>query len=82
MKQFKTVTFIILVAVWLAVIFDWPWIWGILFSAWSIYIFMSGDATIVEPVYRKEHPGWFWFISITWILLSLSYFVPDAWWGQ
>ena len=55
-NQFKYGTLFVMLCAWLGTIFDWSWLWGILFLFWVIGIVRTGNATVVEPVNRKENP--------------------------
>ena len=81
LNSFKYGTLMVIAWMWLSTILGWPWMWGILFLLWAISIVSSGDATVVEPVIRKENPIWFWFIVLSWLLISLVMFIPASWWG-
>ncbi len=55
-----------------AVLFDYQWIWGLLFLSWSAPSLVTGVVFLVEPVHRAENPRLFWIITILWLGLSLT----------
>lgn len=55
-----------------AVLFDYQWIWGLLFLIWSAPSLVTGVVFLVEPVHRAENPRLFWIITILWLGLSLT----------
>ena len=75
--QFKWKTIAALAIVYLAVIFGWSWVWGLLFIMWTIPALYSGQTHLVEPINRDQNPILFWLIIGTWIGLSLFMIVGD-----
>ena len=55
-----------------AVLFDYQWIWGLLFLSWSAPSLYTGVVFLVEPVHRAENPRLFWIIVALWLGLSLA----------
>lgn len=55
-----------------AVLFDYQWIWGLIFLIWSAPSLVTGVAFLVEPIHRAENPWLFWIITILWLGLSLA----------
>lgn len=55
-----------------AVLFDYQWIWGLLFLSWSAPSLVTGVVFLVEPVHRAENPRLFWIIVALWLGLSLA----------
>ncbi|WP_293572632.1 VOC family protein [Phaeobacter sp.] len=60
-----------LLCIWLAVVFDLPLFWGLLFLMWSWSALRAGRADFIDPVDRHRNPILFWGLSATWIGLSL-----------
>lgn len=60
-----------LLCVWLAVLFDVPAFWGLLFLIWTLPALKSGRADFIEPVGRDRQPVMYWAMITTWIVLSL-----------
>ncbi len=65
-----------LVVVALAVLFEWDWMWGVLFLLWVIPDLRSGHVHFMEPVDRRRNPVVYWLIVLAWVTLSLYFFVP------
>ncbi|NQY62098.1 MAG: hypothetical protein HRT49_19130, partial [Cognatishimia sp.] len=63
--------------VYLALFTNLNWIRGILFLMWTIPALRSGETFFVEPISRRDTPGLYWVLIITWIGLSLLLF----WYG-
>ena len=55
-----------------ALVFDFQWIWGLLFLLWSGPSLFTGVTFLVEPVHRSENPWLFWVIVSLWLGLSLA----------
>ena len=60
-----------LIAVWIAIYFNWNWVWGIIFLFWVIPEIKHGVAHFIEEVERSRNPITYWLIISSWILLSL-----------
>lgn len=71
MKQMKWRSIIGLVLVYIAVFFNWYWLWGVLFLYWIIPDFFTGVTYFMEPISRQENPILYWAILLTWLALSL-----------
>ena len=63
-------TIVALIFVYIAVLMNWEWAWGVLFLYWVIPDLFTGVTYFVEPVYKKEHPDLYWVIILSWILLA------------
>ncbi len=72
-KPIKWRTIVGLILVYLAVWFNWYWVWGILFLLWVVPDILSGVTYFMEPIEKKEHPVLFWIIVITWLLMSFFF---------
>lgn len=67
-------TIIMLLAMYIAVIFNWQWIWGLLFIFWGGQGIISGSTYLITPIYKNENQRLFWITIISWILIGL-YFI-------
>ena len=70
-------TLVALAIIYLAVVMNWQWVWGVLFIMWTAPALYSGRTVLVETVERDESPVLFWFIIATWMVLSLYLIVAD-----
>ena len=59
--------------------FEIYWTWGLLFIYWGAMSIRSGDAYVVEPIERREHPILFWIITALWMGSGAYYLYVDAW---
>ncbi len=64
-------TIIALVLMYITILMDWQWAWGILFLIWVIPDLFRGVTYFIEPIEKKENPILYWVIVISWILMSL-----------
>lgn len=64
-------TVVALVLMYIALMMNWEWIWGILFLIWVIPDIYTEVTYFIEPITKKENPTIYWVIIITWILLAL-----------
>ena len=69
-KTMKWRTIIALVLMYITILMDWQWAWGILFLIWVIPDLFSGITYFIEPIEKREHPILYWAIVISWILMS------------
>ena len=51
-----------LILVYVAVLWEWDGIWGVVFILWTIPALYSGRTHLVEEVDRSESPVLFWLI--------------------
>ena len=65
-------TLVAIAIVLVAVIFDFQWVWGLLFLFWAAPSLFTGETFLVEPVRRAENPWLFWTIVMLWLSLSLA----------
>lgn len=70
-------TLVALAIIYLAVVMNWQWVWGLLFIMWTVPTLYSGRTTLVETVDRDDSPVLFWIIIATWLALSLYLIVAD-----
>jgi predicted transcriptional regulator YdeE len=71
----------------LAILFQFYWIWALLFVLWVIPDLKSKTTYLMEPVSRKENPVLYWSIISCWIVCALLFFsyslAPNLFsWGQ
>ena len=55
----------------LAILLNWQWVWGIIFLIWVIPDIFSGITYFMEPIERKTHPILYWLIITSWIWMSV-----------
>ena len=53
-----------------ATVLNWYWVWGVFFLYWAIAGVVLGQAFVVQPVNRGEHPVLFWIVSGAWLVLA------------
>lgn len=80
MEQIKWKTIVALIVIYLAIVFGWTWVWGVLFLMWTYSALLTGHTHLVEDISKDENPVLFLLIVMTWIGLSLlliiDYFYP------
>ncbi len=70
-KKWKTV--LALLIIYVAVVFNWYWIWGLLFIYWAIHGITSGTAYLIDPIDKKESTGLFWVVILSWVLIGIYF---------
>ncbi|WP_040281670.1 hypothetical protein [Psychroserpens damuponensis] len=70
-KTMKWRTIIALVLMYIAMIMNWTWAWGILFLLWVIPDILRGTTYFIEPIEKKEHTLLYWIIIVSWILMAV-----------
>lgn len=70
-KSIKWRTIIALVLMYVAILMNWEWAWGLLFLFWVIPDIFSGITYFIEPVSIKENPILYWVIIVSWLLMSI-----------
>ena len=65
-------TLVALVAIYVAVFVDQPWLWGVLLLLWVLPDLWSGHTWLVDPLERKETPMMFWLVTLTWLWMGLA----------
>ena len=68
-KKWRTV--LALLGIYIAVLFNWNWVWGLVFLLWILPDVRSGSTYFVEPITRQESPILFWIIVCSWIGMSV-----------
>ena len=69
MKHWKT--FLALILMFLAIIFNWSWFWILFLLLGMINILKTGKIHFVEEVSKNETPKLYWIMIVIWILLIL-----------
>ncbi|MGB0891131.1 MAG: hypothetical protein ACPGUU_02180 [Flavobacteriaceae bacterium] len=69
-KSIKWRTIVALVLMYVALLMNWEWAWGILFLFWVIPDIFSGITYFIEPISRKENTVLYWIIIISWVLMA------------
>lgn len=70
--RYKIRTAIALIALWLAALMNWHWVWGLALLAWVYPDIRSGNTFLVESLSRKDNPFWYWAVIVTWIAMALG----------
>ncbi|PZW42609.1 hypothetical protein LX95_00925 [Mesonia algae] len=70
-KITKWRTILALVLMYVAMIMNWSWAWGILFLLWVIPDINTGITYFIEPIEKKENPLLYWIIIASWILMAI-----------
>ncbi len=70
MKKSKWRTVLGLVLLYLAILLNWQWMWGVLLLYWVIPDCSSGVTYFLEPISRRENPLLYWLIVGTWFVCS------------
>jgi len=69
-RSLKWRTIVGLAMVWVAVVFELQFVWGLLFLFWIAPDIVYGATYFIEPLSRQETPLLFWAVVATWLLLS------------
>ena len=70
-KPIKWRTITALALMYIALIMNWEWAWGILFLFWVIPDIFTGITYFIEPVSKKKNPVLYWVIIVSWLLISI-----------
>lgn len=70
-KTTKWRTILALLLMYVALIMDWSWAWGILFLLWVIPDISTGTTYFIEPIEKKENSLLYWIIIASWILMAI-----------
>ncbi len=73
-SKIKWRTIIALILMYVAIIMNWQWAWGILFLLWVIPDLTSGVTYFIEPIDKRKNRFLYWFIIISWILMAIYSF--------
>ncbi len=75
--SFKWKTALGLAVIWVAVVMEFNWVWGVLFIMWTIPALRTGQTYFVEPLRRADNALLYWLVVGTWIVLSLYLILFD-----
>ncbi len=64
-------TIIGLILMYVIILMDWQWAWGILFLIWVIPDLFRGTTYFIEPIDKAENAWLYWVIVISWIWMAL-----------
>ncbi|MEM7535554.1 MAG: VOC family protein [Chloroflexota bacterium] len=70
-ERFKPYTFLALIVVYIAAIYNLIWVWGLLILLPLIPDIRSGVTFLVEPIERTKNPVWYWAIIVTLFWMGL-----------
>jgi hypothetical protein len=70
-KSIKWRTITALILMYVAILMNWEWTWGILFLFWVIPDVFTGITYFIEPISKKENPILYWVIIVSWLLMSI-----------
>ena len=76
---FKWRALLALVLIYIAVLFDLQWVWGLLFLSWLIPDIISGEIHLVEQVRRDRNPIVYWLTIGTWFWMSVYLLLTPFW---
>lgn len=76
-SEVKWKTILAMVTVYLAVIMDWQWLWGIFLIGWIIMDLVRGSTYFVEYISKDENPILYWFILFSWFWMAVFIFVIE-----
>lgn len=76
-KNLKWRSLLGLIAIYLIVIFEQDWGWGVLFLFWALPDLKSGTTYFIEPLDRRCNPFLYWSVVLTWIALAV-FLLADA----
>ncbi|MEM9773571.1 MAG: VOC family protein [Chloroflexota bacterium] len=68
---FKWRSWLGLLFIFVAVVFNWTLFWSLLFLLWIVPDLINGVTYFLEPVQRREHPVLYWSILSIWIVLAV-----------
>ena len=77
-SSLKWRSFVGLVGIYLIVIFEQGWAWGLLFLFWVIPDLKSGITYFLEPVDKRMNPVMYWAIVLTWLGLATYMLVSEV----
>ncbi|WP_292945376.1 hypothetical protein [Olleya sp. UBA1516] len=69
-KTIKWRTIIALILMYIAMLMNLTWAWGILFLLWVVPDIRTGITYFIEPVEKKESPLLYWIIIVSWVLMA------------
>jgi len=60
-----------LLIVYIAILFNLEWIWGIFFIYWIIPDLLLKQTHFIEVITKKNNPVLYWSIIFTWFILAI-----------
>lgn len=69
--HWKWRTLLGLFMVFIAVVFQLNWVWGLLFLYWILPSIRLGVTHFLEPLDKRENPILFWVVIATWVTVSI-----------
>lgn len=76
LQRLKWRTILGLIVILFAIIFNWNWMWGILFLIWVIPDIKKGYTFFIEPINKSDNPFLYWIIIVMWLLMGI-YFLAE-----
>ena len=76
----KPLTAVVLLGLAAATFLESYWPWGLLFLYWVAAGLRSGEAFLVEPIFRGRNPILFWSITAMWTGFGLWTLYADLVW--
>lgn len=73
----KWPTVVVLIVLVAATLFDWYWVWGVMFLYWAVLSVAVGQVFLVQTVRRDESAVLFWSVSGMWVILAVAVIVTD-----
>lgn len=70
-KTIKWRTITALILMYIAILMNWEWAWGVLFLFWVIPDIFSGVTYFIEPISRKNNTILYWIIIVSWVLMAI-----------
>ncbi|WP_353778130.1 hypothetical protein [Winogradskyella sp. 3972H.M.0a.05] len=70
-SNIKWRTIFAIVLMYIAIVMNWEWVWGILFLIWVVPDLFRGVTYFIEPIAKDENPVLYWIIVLTWLLMSV-----------
>ena len=65
-----------LILIYLSILMNWEWIWGILFVYWVIVDLVTQTVYFIEPIDRFTNPILYWLVVATWLFMGVYYLLP------
>lgn len=60
-----------LILVFITIIWQIDWLWGVFFLIWLIPDLLAKETHFFEQVTRRDNPMTYWAIMFTWLVLSV-----------
>lgn len=69
----KGPTILVIVALVIATLLNWLWIWGLLFLFWSVQSLLLGRVYLIGYIRQSSNPGLYWLITAMWAGFAFWY---------